>query len=34
MAPFPFWETALVIYGLALTGFLAVEYGERVILSC
>ncbi len=34
MAPFPFRETALVIYGLALTGFLAVEYGERVIPSC
>jgi hypothetical protein len=29
-APFPIRETALVIYGLGLTGFLAVEYGELV----
>jgi hypothetical protein len=34
MAPFPVRETALVISGLVLTGFLAVEYGERVNPSC
>jgi len=34
MAPFPVRETALVISGLVLTGFLGVEYGELIGTSC